>query len=58
MRTRGGGAGGGGADLTEFGIAVIANHRTMEQKTRETLTRRITELERALTPIGPVATSV
>ncbi|MGI4795800.1 MAG: winged helix-turn-helix domain-containing protein, partial [Janthinobacterium lividum] len=27
VRTRGGGTGGGGADLTEFGVALVANYR-------------------------------
>ena len=41
---------GGDADLTEFGITLVASYRAMEQKTRQILARRIVELEQALAP--------
>lgn len=50
VQTRGGGVGGGGADLTPFGIELVANYRAMEQETREALTRRLMALEDALAP--------
>ncbi|MDP9095630.1 MAG: LysR family transcriptional regulator [Pseudomonadota bacterium] len=53
VQTRGGGVGGGGADLTEFGIALVANYRAMEEETRETLAQRLAELEKALAPTVP-----
>ncbi len=53
VQTREGGVSGGGADLTEFRIALVANYRAMEQETRETLARRINQLERSLTPKAP-----
>ena len=48
VQTRGGGVGGGGADLTPFGIALVASYRAMERETRETLAHRILELEAGL----------
>lgn len=48
VQTRGGGVGGGGADLTAFGSALVANYRAMEQEARETLAQRILELEAGL----------
>jgi molybdate transport system regulatory protein len=50
VRTRGGGAGGGGADLTPFGAGLVTNYRAMEQETRDALARRLAELEDALAP--------
>ena len=50
VQTRGGGVGGGGADLTPFGASLVANYRAMEQETRDTLARRLAELESALAP--------
>lgn len=48
VQTRGGGVGGGGADLTPFGAALVANYRAMERETRDTLAQRLTDLENAL----------
>ena len=48
VQTRGGGVGGGGADLTDFGSTVVSSYRAMEQATRDTLAQRLAELERAL----------
>lgn len=48
--TRGGGVGGGGADLTPFGAGLVASYRAMERETRETLARRLADLEQALAP--------
>ncbi len=53
VQTRGGGVGGGGADLTAFGVDLVANYRAMEAEASETLARRIGELERALAPATP-----
>ena len=50
VQTRGGGVGGGGADLTPFGANLVANYRAMEQETRDTLARRLADLESALAP--------
>ena len=50
VQTRGGGVGGGGADLTEFGVDLVASYRSMEQETRDTLARRLEALESALAP--------
>ena len=58
VQTREGGVGGGGADLTEFGIALVANYRAMEQETREILARRINELEQSLALKEPAESSV
>ena len=50
VRTRGGGAGGGGADLTPFGADLVASYRAMEQDAGTALARRIAALEDALAP--------
>jgi molybdate transport system regulatory protein len=50
VQTRGGGPGGGGADLTPFGAGLVASYRAMEQETRDAVARRLTELEDALAP--------
>ena len=50
VQTRGGGVGGGGADLTDFGASLVASYRTMEQVTRDTLAQRLVDLEKALAP--------
>lgn len=50
VATRGGGVGGGGADLTPFGAALVASYRTMERETRDALARHLAELEAALAP--------
>ena len=50
VQTRGGGIGGGGADLTAFGADLVANYRAMEAETRDTVARRLTALEDALAP--------
>ena len=50
VQTRGGGVGGGGANLTEFGASVVASYRAMEQETRDTLAQRLVDLEQALAP--------
>ncbi len=50
VQTRGGGVGGGGADLTAFGLELVANYRAMEREMGEALARRVLVLERALAP--------
>jgi molybdate transport system regulatory protein len=50
VQTRGGGAGGGGADLTPFGAGLVASYRAMEREARDALARRLAELEDALAP--------
>ena len=50
VETRGGGAGGGGASLTPFGIGVVESYRAMERDARDALARRLAELEQALAP--------
>lgn len=50
VQTRGGGVGGGGADLTAFGAQLVANYRAMERDAREILGRHLRELEDALAP--------
>lgn len=50
VQTRGGGVGGGGADLTPFGAGLVANYRAMERETREAVALRLAELEDALAP--------
>ena len=52
VQTRGGGVGGGGADLTEFGVGLVATYRAMEAEAGERLARRIVELEQALAPLA------
>ena len=51
VQTRGGGVGGGGADLTEFGRSLVADYRAMEQATRNALAQRLEALESALAPV-------
>ncbi len=50
VQTRGGGVGGGGADLTPFGAGLVASYRTMEREARDALARHLSELEQALAP--------
>lgn len=50
VQTRGGGVGGGGAELTEFGRDLVGNYRAMEQATRDALAQRLSALETALAP--------
>lgn len=50
VQTRGGGVGGGGANLTAFGDELVENYRAMERETRETVARRLADLEQALAP--------
>ncbi len=50
VETRGGGVGGGGADLTAFGTSLVADYRAMEHDARMALARRLAKLERALAP--------
>lgn len=50
VQTRGGGVGGGGADLTGFGVDLVASYRSMEKETRDALARRLEALESALAP--------
>ena len=50
VQTRGGGVGGGGASLTDFGVDLVANYRAMEQATRDALSQLLVDLERALAP--------
>ena len=45
VHTRGGGAGGGGADLTPFGAGLVASYRAMERDARDALARALAELE-------------
>lgn len=46
--TRGGGAGGGGASLTPFGMELVASYRAMEQQVHALLAPRVVALEQAL----------
>lgn len=50
VQTRGGGVGGGGANLTEFGKDLVASYRAMEQATRDALAHLLVDLEQALAP--------
>lgn len=50
VETRGGGVGGGGANLTPFGIGLVESYRAMERDARDALARRLSELEEALAP--------
>ena len=50
VETRGGGAGGGGAVLTEFGADLVLRYRTMEVTAREALEQHLEALERVLAP--------
>lgn len=45
---RGGGAGGGGASLTPFGLSVVADYRAMERDAAAALAERVERLEAAL----------
>ncbi len=53
VRTREGGAGGGGADLTTFGAGLVESYRAMEQEARAVLEERLAALEGALAPARP-----
>lgn len=53
VETRGGGAGGGGANLTAFGAGLIADYRSMEHESRAAIARRLARLELALAPAPP-----
>ena len=48
VETRGGGVGGGGADLTAFGSGVVEAYRAMERDTHDALAARLHELDEAL----------
>lgn len=50
VQTRGGGVGGGGASLTQFGSDLVRRYRAMEGAARTTLARDLAELEAALAP--------
>ena len=53
VSTRGGGAGGGGASVTPFGLELIDCFRAMEHEARTALAARVARLEQALA--GPSA---
>ena len=53
VSTREGGAGGGGADLTSFGVGLVSSYRAMERDMAVALARRVAELEQALAPAEP-----
>ncbi len=48
VETRGGGVGGGGANLTAFGSGVVEAYRAMERDAHDTLAARLHELDAAL----------
>ena len=48
VETHGGGAGGGGASLTPFGMELVASYREMERDARGIVARRLAELEAAI----------
>ncbi len=48
VQTRGGGVGGGGASLTDFGLGVVADYRGMEAEALVVLAARMARLEGAL----------
>jgi molybdate transport repressor ModE-like protein len=52
VRTVLGGAGGGSAELTPFGVEVIRRYRTMEASSRRAIARDVTWLERNLRIAG------
>ena len=50
VQTRGGGAGGGGADLTPFGAGLVESYRTMERDARTAVARHLAAFEDTLAP--------
>lgn len=52
VETRGGGVGGGGADLTSFGAGLVASYRAMERDARKAVARHVSTLESALAPLA------
>ena len=50
VETRGGGVGGGGANLTPFGSALVGDYRAMEQEAAAALAARLARIEDALAP--------
>ena len=48
IETQHGGQGGGSAQLTSFGHAVVGHYRAMEAKTLTLFSKQLTELERKL----------
>jgi molybdate transport system regulatory protein len=53
VETRGGGTGGGGASLTQFGVSLIEDYRTMEHDAHAAVANRLAKLESALAPADP-----
>lgn len=55
VATSTGGSGGGGAQLTEFGMAILARYRAMELKAAQALAADFTEFSKFMVPSSRTA---